>query len=651
MTQTKRFAPYGSWSSPITPALAASGAVGLEQIWLSGEDVYWLEGRPSEKGRQVVVRRRADGGVADVTPPGMGVLTRVHEYGGGDYLVDGKTVYFSNRDDYRLYRQDPGLAPTPITPEPPFPGGLRYADGRVTPDGRWLICVRERHLEEGEAFNELVVLPTDGSAEPRIIARGHDFVSSPRISPDGRFLAWLSWDHPRLPWEGTELWTAEIAADGALRGVRLVAGGPDESIFQPEWSPDGVLHFASDRTGWWNLYCERDGDIVQLVSMEAEFAWPQWVFGLSVYAFAAGGRIACLYQQDGFDNLALLNPADGSLDAIEVGFTSFYPPALRANASGDRLYFVGGTSADAPAIVALDLTTGHTLLLQKGMDIAIDPGAISIPHSITFPTEGDFDAHAFFYPPANPDFTGPADERPPLIVISHGGPTSSTRVHLRLDIQYWTSRGFAVVDVNYGGSTGYGRAYRERLNGAWGIVDTADCVNAARYLVEQGVVDGERLIIRGGSAGGYTTLCALAFYDVFSAGASYYGISDLELYIEETHKFESRYMDSLVGPYPEAKAVYQARSAIHFTDNFVCPIILFQGLDDKIVPPSQAEVMVAALRARKLPVAYITFEGEAHGFKKADTIRRALEAELSFYAQVFGFELAEPVTPVVIENL
>ncbi len=650
MPKTKT-APYGSWRSPITPALAASGAVGLEQIWLSGEDVYWLEGRPLEEGRQVIVRRRADGTVEDVTPSDIGVLSRVHEYGGGEYLVDGKTVYFSNRDDQRLYRQDPGETPRPITPEPAIPAGLRYADGRVTPDGRWLICVRERHMEESEAINELVVLPTDGSEEPRAIASGHDFYASPRISPDGSTLAWLTWDHPQMPWDGTELWAAPLLDDGSLGEARLVAGSAGESIFQPEWSPEGVLHFASDRTGWWNLYCERDGELALVLEMEAEFAVPQWVFGLSVYAFLPGGQVAAIYHQDGFGYLALIDPAAGSMEALEVGFTSFPSPSLQANEAGDRLYFIGGTSADAPAVVELALDTGHIQLLRKGMELDIDPGYISIPHPITFPTEGDQDAYALFYPPTNQDYTGPSDERPPLIVISHGGPTSAARVHLNLGIQYWTSRGFAVVDVNYGGSTGYGRTYRERLNGAWGIVDTADCINAATYLAEQGLVDSDRLIIRGGSAGGYTTLCALTFYDVFSVGASYYGIGDLELLARDTHKFESRYLDSMVGPYPEAKVVYQARSPIRFTDRLSCPVVLFQGLDDKVVPPSQAEMMVEALREKGLPFAYIAFEGEGHGFRKAETIQRALEAELYFYAQVFGFELAEPVEPVAIENL
>jgi len=650
MPQTKT-APYGSWRSPITPALAASGAIGLDQIWLAGEDVYWLEGRPLEGGRHVIVRRSADGTAADVTPPDMDVCTRVHEYGGGDYVVDGETVYFSNREDQRLYRQDPGEAPYPITPEPGIPAGLRYADGRVPPDGRWLICVREAHREEGEPVNELVALPTDGSEEPRVIASGHDFYASPRISPDGRLLAWLTWDHPQMPWDGTELWAAELADDGSLGEMRLVAGGPEESIFQPEWSPDGVLHFASDRTGWWNLTCEREGDLVPLMPMEAEFAWPQWVFNLSVYAFLPGGQIAAIYHQDGFGNLALLNPADGSLEAVEVGFTSFNPASLRANDAGDRLTFIGGTSADAPAIVELELATGHIQFLRTGMELELDPEYISIPHPITFPTENDWDAYALFYPPANRDYAAPPDERPPLIVISHGGPTSAARVHLNLTIQYWTSRGFAVVDVNYGGSTGYGRAYRDRLFAAWGIVDTADCINAAKYLAEQGLVDGDRLIIRGGSAGGYTTLCALTFYDVFAAGASYYGIGDLELLARDTHKFESRYLDSLVGPYPGAQVVYHARSPIHFTDRLSCPIILFQGLDDKVVPPSQAEMMVDALREKGLPFAYLAFEGEGHGFKKAETIQRALSAELYFYAQVFGFELAEPVEPVEIENL
>jgi dipeptidyl aminopeptidase/acylaminoacyl peptidase len=641
-------APYGSWRSPITAASIAAGGVSLSSLDSAGDDVYWLEGKPLEGGRVVLVRYAADGTRAELTPKPYSVRTRVHEYGGGAYVVHGSAAYFSNFADQRLYRQDQGGDPRPITPEPTVAAGLRYADARLTPDGRLLICVRERHESDGpDATNELVVMAADGSSDARVIASGHDFYSSPRISANGRRLAWLVWDHPRMPWDGSELWLADLDADGSLSNERLVAGGAEESIFQPEWSPAGELHFVSDRSGWWNLY-RLSGDIAQsLAPMAAEFGGPQWVFGMANYTFLADGRIASIVSQDGLDRLVLVSSGE-AVQTVDLPYTAY---ARRLCANGNRLLFIAASPTEAGSVVRLHLSSGQREILGRSLEHTPDPAYVAQPRAIAFPTEGGAIAYGLYYPPTNADFRGPAGERPPLIVESHGGPTSMTQAALNLGILYWTSRGFGVVDVNYGGSSGFGRPYRERLNGRWGIVDVEDCINAARYLAEQGEVDGQRLAIRGGSAGGYTTLCALVFHDDFAAGASYYGVADCEALATDTHKFESHYLDGLIGPYPQAKDLYWQRSPIHFADQLSCPVILFQGLEDKVVPPAQAEVMLEALRAKDLPVAYLAFAGEQHGFRKAETIRRTLEAELYFYARVFKFPLAEEIEPVEIENL
>jgi dipeptidyl aminopeptidase/acylaminoacyl peptidase len=638
-------APYGSWKSPITADLIVSGTIELGSIALAGIDTCWLEMRPAEGGRNVIVRRTADGRIADVTPPSFNVRSRVHEYGGGAYLVsDDGTIYFVNFADQRLYRQDPGAAPQPLTPA----AALRYADGVIDRQRGRMIWVREDHTVAGrEAVNALVSLPLTPGDGGHVLVCGNDFYSSPRLSPDGSRLAWLTWNHPNMPWDGTELWVGEIMADGSLGRTECVAGGGSESIFQPEWSPDGVLYFVSDRTGWWNLYRWHNGSIEPLYEMEAEFGVPQWVFGMSTYAFASARHLICAYTREGSWRLARLDTLTRQLEPIATPYSAI--SGLRATA--ERAVFVAGSPVEFPALVQLDLATAQLTVLRRSSTIAVDPGYLAVPQPITFPTEHGLMAHAFFYPPRNRDYVAPPGERPPLLVRCHGGPTAAAASVLNLGIQYWTSRGIAVLVVNYGGSTGYGRAYRERLNGQWGVVDVDDCVNGARYLAERGVVDGNRLAITGGSAGGYTTLCALTFRDVFKAGASYYGISDLEVFVRDTHKFESHYLDRLIGPYPERRDLYHDRSAIHFSDRLSCPVIFFQGLEDKIVPPNQAELMVQALRARGVPVAYLAFPGEQHGFRHAENIKRALEAELYFYSRVFGFQLADPVEPIHIDNL
>jgi dipeptidyl aminopeptidase/acylaminoacyl peptidase len=621
--------PYGSWDSPIGAGEVARGGIRLSEPRLADDgSAWWLEGRPLEGGRYVLVREGDD-----VTPPPFNVRTRVHEYGGGAWLLSGGTVFFSNFDDQRLYRLDPGGEPRPITPE----GPLRYADGRATPDGATIVCVRETH-GDGEPVNEVVAVPADGAGDQRVLASGRDFYSFPTVSPDGATLCWTCWDHPNMPWDGTELWVAPLDRPGE---ARLVAGGADESIWQPSFGPDGTLHWISDSTGFWNLY--RDGE--QLTDERADLGYPQWLFGGSTYAFLDDGTIAVIRTDNGEERLCLLR--DGSLEELDLPYTCYAFPSLHSR--GERLIFAATGPADPRAIASWDASAGLEILRAAG-EVTLDDGWISIPRHVEFPTNGGRTAHAFYYPPANPDCEGPEGERPPLIVQSHGGPTGHTSPELELEILFWTSRGIGIVDVNYGGSSGHGREYRRRLDGTWGIVDVEDCVAAAQHLANEGEVDGSRLAIHGGSAGGYTTLCALVFRDDFAAGASHYGVADAETLARDTHKFESRYLDRLIGPYPEAAQTYRERSPIHFADRLRSPVILFQGLEDEVVPPSQAEEMVAALRANGVPHAYLAFEGEQHGFRRSETIIRCLEAELSFYAQIFGFEPAGDIEPVAIER-
>jgi dipeptidyl aminopeptidase/acylaminoacyl peptidase len=635
---------YGSWKSPITSDLIVSGTIGLGQIAIDGEDVYWVETRPKEKGRYVVVKLPPDGRTVEVTPNPFNARTRVHEYGGGGFTVGAGVIYFSNFADQRLYSFDGAENPQAITPE----AEMRYADGVIDRRRNRMICVREDHSASGrEAVNSIVGIPLSGSGSQVTLAGGADFYSSPRLNPDGSRLAWLQWSHPNMPWDGTELWLADVQGDGSVTNPFRVAGGVYESIFQPEWSPAGELHFISDRSGWWNLYRWREDGIEALCPMEAEFGLPQWVFGMSTYAFESANRIVCAYIEQGFSKLAVLDRKTGELEKIESPFTRI--DGVRAGPG--QAVFIAASPTEAASIVRFDLDNRRFETLRRSSELTIDTEYISAPQAVEFPTEYGLTAHGFFYPPRNRDFIAPENERPPLLVMSHGGPTAATSPTLRLSIQYWTSRGVAVLDVNYGGSTGYGREYRERLSGHWGVVDVDDCVNGARYLAERGLVDGGRLAITGGSAGGYTTLCALTFRDAFKAGASHYGVSDLEALEVDTHKFESRYTHKLVAPYPERADLYRDRSPIHHTNKLSAPVIFFQGLEDKIVPPNQAEMMVNALRAKGLPVAYITFEGEQHGFRQAANIKRALDGELYFYSRVFGFELADAVEPVPIENM
>ncbi len=644
-------APYGSWESPISSELVAFRTLGsLEpffttgEITLDGEDIYWMLLRPAEGGRYVVIRYTPDGQTSNMTPSGFDVRTTVHEVGGGGFAVSDGILYFSNFSDQRVYRLDASREPRPIT----APGQLRYADYVVDRGRQRMICVREDHTAEGrEAVNALVSLDLEDNLGGKVLVSGDDFYSSPRLSPDGSRLAWLAWNHPNMPWHGTELWLGNVGVDGTIGERRRVAGGPKESIFQPEWSPDGVLHFVSDRSGWWNIYRDCEGQVEPLCEMEAEFGMHQWAFGMALYAFESAQRIICAYNRRGLWHLASIDADTGKLALIDTPYTDIWS----VKAAPGQAFFMAGSPSEPASVVRLDLAKQELSVLHRSSDLVIDPGYLSLPQPVEFPTERGLTAHAFFYAPRNRDYAAPADERPPLLVIPHGGPVGATWTTRRLEIQYWTSRGIAVLDVNYGGSTGYGRAYWERVVGQWGIVDVDDCTNGARYLVEQGKVDPDRLAISGGSAGGYTVLCALTFGDFFACGASYYGISDVERLSIDAHKFESHDQDHLIGPYPQERELYWERSPIHFVDRLSRPVIFFQGLDDLVVPPNQTEMMVDALRANGLPVAYVAFEGEQHGFRRAESIKRALDAELFFYSTIFGFELAEPVEPVEIQNL
>ncbi|HEY7189491.1 MAG TPA: prolyl oligopeptidase family serine peptidase [Vicinamibacterales bacterium] len=682
--------PYGTWPSPLSAQIVATQGLRLGSVALDGDDIYWVEGRASEAGRNVLVRRTADGRISDVTPPGFNVRTRVHEYGGGAYVVANGEIFFSNFSDQRIYRsvvstdagsdrlrqgyggppelhakaEDP---PYTVTPQ----GKCFYADATFDARRRRLICVREDHSQpDREAITTLVSIPVGrrgGSSKRRrggslnppqhagdVIASGYDFYSTPRLSPDGSTLAWLSWRHPQMPWDGTELWTARVTEAGTLADATRVAGGETESIYQPGWSPDGTLYFASDRDGWWTLYRAEGSDrsrvarVIKAVPGDAEFGRPQWIFGSATWAFVDPSRLLVSYTRVGRWFLATVDVASGVMLDLAPGLE----PHDWLVATSTHAVLVAGWAARPAAVVRVDLEQQTVETLRASSTLSLDEGNVSVPESIEFANARGERTHAFYYPPRNATVAAPDGDRPPLIAISHGGPTTAANATLDLKVQYWTTRGFAVVDVNYGGSTGFGRPYRQRLNRQWGIVDVEDVVNAARFLVSKKLADPRCLMVRGGSAGGYTTLAALTFHpEAFTAGASYYGISDIEVLAHDTHKFESRYLDTLVGPYPEAREIYRARSPIHFVDRLSCPLILFQGLEDKVVPPNQSEMMANAVRDKGLPVAYLAFEGEQHGFRKAETIVRSLEAELYFYGAVFGFSPADTIEPVTIDNL
>ncbi len=639
--------PHGSWESPIPIDLLTRGAVTLGEIHAEGGVRWWLEGRPDEDGRQVLVRYGPDGGETRLSPDGFNVRDRVQEYGGGAYAVDGDLVIVSDFATGRLHRV---AAPERLEPLTPDGRAWRFADLAIDRRRNRVLAIREDHepatvARHGQAENGLVAIDL-ASGEVTVLAAGSDFFSSPRLSPDGRRLAWLRWDHPNLPWDGTELVLADLDAAGQPANARVVAGGPSDWIAQPRWSPDGVLHFVAEPAGWMNLFRLIDGATEPVAELAAEFAFPDWVFGASNYAFAGDGSIIAVGRSGGSDRLYRLR-AGRPAEPIDVSWTEMGYLATE----GQAVILRAASPSEPWAIIELDVDRGTRRVLRHSLTTTFDPADISMSRHVEFPTTGERTAFGLFYPPHNRSFVEPVGDLPPLIVTSHGGPTAQASSAFAVATQLFTSRGFAVLDVDYGGSTGYGRDYRKRLDGQWGVVDLDDCVAGARWLAAEGLVDGERLAIRGGSASGYTTLCAVTFSDAFSAGTSYFGIGDLETFVEQTHKFESRYLDRLIGPYPGRRDLYHARSPLNFADRISCPVLILQGAEDRVVPPAQAEQIVDALWERHLPHAYLLFPGEDHGFRAAANVIRSFEAELSFYGQVFGFEPADAIAPIEVQFL
>jgi dipeptidyl aminopeptidase/acylaminoacyl peptidase len=633
-------APYGSWRSTIAPASLVTGFVRLAEARWDGDDLLWLEGRPEDGGRATLVRLRPGGAPEDVSPPGVNVRTRVHEYGGGAYLAADGLVIVSDFATGRLLRVEPDRSAEPLTPEGPY----RYADLAIDAGRARLVAVREDHAGPGACTNTIVAIPLYGSAaaDPaavRVLVSGSDFVSSPRVSADGSRLAWLRWDHPNLPWDGMECVVADLDGDGMPGAGGVVAGDASTWTTQPRWLPDGSLAVATEPGEWLGLH-HWDGERLAPLTADvaAEFAGPDWVFGLSSVAVAGDGSLVAVGRGGGRDRIYLVDPAgSGEPVALDLPFTSVTDLAVR---DGEAAAIVASPTMFR-SLVRIDLASGAWTVVRRSSSLELDPAVVSVGEPVEFPTTGDRTAHGILYRPTNPAFRAPAGELPPLVVTSHGGPTSAAFTGLALPIQLLTSRGIAVLDVDYGGSTGYGKSYRKRLEGSWGICDVDDCVAGALEMARRGEADPDRLAIEGGSASGYTTLCALAFRDVFRAGVSYFGLGNLEAFVAETHKFESRYLERLVGPYPADVATYRERSPILHAEGFSCPVLVLQGLDDHVVPPSEAERIVAALAAKGIPHVYLPFEGEDHGFRQAANIVRAAQAELAFYGGVFGFAPAD----------
>lgn len=631
-------APYGSWVSPISAADLARGEHPVEAGRFVGADFWWSELVPDEGGRYAVLRQSPAGPVTPVLPAPWNARTRVHEYGGGAWTVteDG-TLVFANFADQRLYRLDPGGGPVPLTPVPDVPAGLRYAELQLTRPGEvW--CVRETHREDGSVARDLVAVPLDGAAAAdgaavRSVVSGSHFLAGARLSPDGRRVAWVAWDHPQMPWDGTELRVGELAADGTVASYQTLVWSTTESVLQPEWADDEHLYLVSDRTGWWNLYrADLAGTVTALCPLDADFGQPLWTLGTQTYGILPDGRLLTI-RTLGVDTLAVL--ADGVLTDIALGDLQ----TLRwASLDGTRVVLRSGGSRSVTGLRAVDVATGAVELLRGNAEVLPDPGHLPEARPMTFTGEQGREVHAIVYPPHNAGFQAPAGERPPFVAFVHGGPTAHVSPLLAPRVAYYTSRGIGVVDVNYGGSTGYGRAYRERLRGQWGVVDVADTVAAVLGLADVGLADRDRLAIEGGSAGGWTVLASLTTTDVFACGVSYFGVAELVRFAADTHDFESRYLDGLIGPLPQARALYDSRAPLNNVDGLSCPVLLLQGLDDPIVPPSQAEMFRDALVRKAIPHAYRAYEGESHGFRKAETIIDAAEAALSFYGQVMGFD-------------
>ncbi len=630
--------------------MLALGGHRLGHLLVENNLVYWLESKPEEAGRVVINCASKSKKVHSITPDGYSVRTRAHEYGGADFSVQDGKILFCNDYDQRVYLQQDSNQPKAVTPEPAFKHALRYTDMVFASDGQWVICVRERHPENNnplDVINEIVRISLINNTEPVVLVSGKDFYASPRISPDGKKLAWISWNHPNMPWDQTQLSVGNLDIAGNLSNEQCLIDNTDESVIQPIWCPDGELHFVSDRSGWWNIYSFRDQVLNAITPVNADFGFPQWQCGNSSFAFVDRHQLYAIYTKDGREKLCLIEPEKGLIHSLDVPFCSYHNALFHYN---NTLIFIASSETSPLAVIQWDIKTGKTRQLSNPVRPLLTKDNISVAEAIKFPTTNDKTAHAFYYQPVNSQNKGPEDEKPPLIVMSHGGPTAAASAEFQSSIQFWTNRGFAVVDVNYGGSTGFGRKYRERLRNNWGIVDVDDCVNAATYLVNRGNVDEKRLAIRGGSAGGYTTYCALTNYSLFSAGVSRYGVADLSCLVKDSHKFEVRYLDSMIGPWPDAAEVYASRSPINKTDRFNCPVLILQGDEDAVVPPEQSITMAEALDKKHIPHALIMLKGEQHGFRKRENIRLALETELTFYGMIFNIQPADALTDLQLKH-
>jgi dipeptidyl aminopeptidase/acylaminoacyl peptidase len=617
--------PYGHWPSPITAELLTAQGVRISEPQAAGDYIYWLEARPQEKGRTAMVCESA-GIRADLLPTPHSIRTRAHEYGGAPYLVTAHTIFYVLDSDQRIYRYDLASEETrAITPE----GAYRYADFCYDPNRARLIAVSEDCTRDAHQPTSTIIALDLNNGEIHILAQDADFYSNPRLSPDGEQLSFLRWDHPNMPWDGTECVLAQLNQRGEIVSSAVIAGGVTESIFQPQWSPAGELFFVSDRSNWWNIYRWSDGKTEAVCALNAEFATPQWVFGMSCYGFLSNNEILSCFSQNGFWQLGVINTVTKVLTTIAADFRDI----SNIHCHNGKGYFIA--ASDKQSAQLWSYANGKIAPLTAGAQV-VDTHFFARPQAVEFPTSDGESACGFFYAPTNPSVQQPTSQLPPLLVMCHGGPTGATESSLNLKIQFWTSRGFAVLDVNYRGSTGYGKHYRDRLKNNWGITDVIDVCSGVDYLIAQQKIDPHKVAIRGSSAGGYTVLAALTFSDVFKAGASLYGIGDLEALARDTHKFEAHYLDSLVGEYPAEKKIYQARSPIHHIDQLNCPVIFLQGLQDKVVPPAQAEAMVTALQKKGIMTQYVTFEEEGHGFRQAHNIQRALNEELAFYLTVFS---------------
>lgn len=616
--------------------------MGLSSVQIDGDKVYWLESRADERGRVSLWRRLLSGGEpVEVTPSTACVRDRVHEYGGGEYHVSGGTVVYSEFSDGRLYAVRDDTTPRPITPE----GALRFGDIRVHPDWDLVLAVREDHSGVAEPINTIVALDLDGPNIDggTVLCSGADFYSTPELSANGR-LAWTQWNHPNMPWDSTTIMIGSLSSR-VITDSQAIAGGTGESALQPRWLGEKLI-FASDRTNWWNLYLWSDGQVEPLHETEAEFCAPQWTLGQRPYAIIDDDHLLCTVNRSGEQSIAVLQISSGTLRS-----TASPGVATTSLDVGGRCAAAVLSFPDRPAALALlDLDRDAWDIVRSSFKISIPIDAISLARRVSWTSEG-CEIHGYFYPPVNTNWQAPAGTLPPMITLIHGGPTGFASPEFKIGYQFWTSRGFAILDVNYSGSAGFGREYRDRLKGRWGVVDVHDCISGTLAMGTERLADPARLAIRGGSAGGFTALAALTMSNVFNAAISQYGIADLEALAKDTHKFESRYIDSLIGPYPEDRHLYLERSPINHLDQLSAPILLLQGTEDMVVPPEQAEMLAAAARRRGLPVALIMFEGEGHGFRKAETIKAAIEAQIYFLGRIFGFEPADQVPPISIDNL